>query len=154
MSPVVISRTRWRPGPPGATYVPPGSPMWHPSRYYAPRAIDGPFFPRLKFFRTGGHESAPRVQFCAARPGIRRSRVSSPKFSPLYLKERRFLAEKYAIHLGGQNFDQMKRQKRPRGVAQAVLPKGNWILAAADKWEYKSRIFGEIVNMVAAVRTE
>ena len=95
--------------------------------YYAPRAIDGPFFPRLKFFRTGGHESAPRVQFCAARPGIRRSRVSSPKFSPLYLKERRFLAEKCAMHLGGQNVDQMKRPKRPRRVAQAVLPQGKWM---------------------------
>ena len=76
----------------------------------------------------GGHESAPNVQFCAARPGNRRLRVSSRNFSLLYLEERRFLAEKYAIHLRGQNFDQMKRQKRPRGVAQAVLPKGNWIL--------------------------
>ena len=95
--------------------------------HYAPRAIDGPFFPRLKFFRTGGHESAPRVQFCAARPGIRRSRVSSRNFSLLYLKERRFLAEKCAMHLGGQNVDQMKRPKRPRRVAQAVLPKGKWM---------------------------
>ena len=59
--------------------------------HYAPRAIDGPFFPRLKFFRTGGHQSAPPVQFCAATPGIRRSRVSSRNFSLLYLKERRFL---------------------------------------------------------------
>ena len=95
--------------------------------HYAPRAIDGPFFPRLKFFRTGGHESAPRVQFCAARPGNRRLRVSSRNFSLLYLKERRFLAEKCAMHLGGQNVDQMKRPKRPRSVAQAVLPKGKWM---------------------------
>ena len=30
------------------------------------------------------------------------------------------------MHPGGQNVDQMKRPKRPRRVAQAVLPQGKW----------------------------
>ena len=61
-----------------------------------------------------------RIAFCKGF-SVLRSRVVKKG-------SRRFLAEKCAIHLRGQNFDQMKRHKRPRGVAQAVLPEGNWIL--------------------------
>ena len=96
--------------------------------YYPPTELEGLFFPRGKFFRRCGHESAPRVHFCAATPGSDEFHDCSQNFALFYTKECDFLAEKCAFHLEGQSFDQMKRQKRPRGVAQAVLPQGNWIL--------------------------
>ena len=96
--------------------------------YYPPTELEGLFFPRLKFFRRCGCESAPRVHFCAATPGSDKFHDCSQNSSLLFPKECDFLAEKHAFHLKGQNFDPVKRQKHPRDVALAVCV---WALGPA-----------------------
>ena len=49
------------------------------------------------------------------------------------------------MHLGGQNVDQMKRPKRPRRVAQAVLPQGKWMCGPV-KPQITSRMGGSTLE--------
>ena len=86
--------------------------------YYRPPYLEALFFPRGNFFRRCGHESAPRVHFCAATPGSDKFHDCSHILSLFHPKECDFLAEKHAFHLGGQNSDPVKRQKHHRGVTK------------------------------------
>ena len=65
-------------------YVPRHSDVIGDSRYYPPTELEGLFFPRGNFFRRCGHESAPRVHFCAATPGSDKFHDCAPNFSLLY----------------------------------------------------------------------